>query len=224
MRKIYFGAVLSIIVFVTVLIGVSCKENSQGDRYDREIKYNSKTINEKITKELESRNIPFKINDNGPIQYQSKHKDIVEQIAQKYEKESSVKSPNISFNEEKYKEKFIKLLKEKNIPYKVSKLYNSEKDYIIWNEVYDDEVQQLVMKIYDDMGITKQPHRVNFDDNEEKDYLLKLLNRNGVPYRLVNDEITNPAMGPDIEYDWTHYDKVKKLVLEAQNYMKDNKK
>jgi len=80
------------------------------------------------------------------------------------------------------------------------------------------------MKIYDEMGITKQTHRVNFDDKEEKDYFLKLLNRNGVPYRLVNDALANPAMGPDIEYDWTHYDKVKKLVLEAQNYVKDNKK
>jgi len=128
MRKIYLGAVLAIIVFVTVLIGVSCKGNSQGDPYDRAIKYNSKTINENITKELESRNIPFKRNDNGPIQYQSKHKDIVERIAQKYEKESSVKSPNISFTDEQYKVKFIKLLKEKNIPYEISKLYNSEKD------------------------------------------------------------------------------------------------
>jgi hypothetical protein len=221
MRQIDFCVVLAIIIFLTALNVVNCKGNSQEDSYDRAIEYNSKTINEKITKELESRNIPFKTNGNGPIHYQSKHQAIVDLIAQKYEKESSVKSPNISFTDEKYKEKFIKLLKEKNIPYKLSKLYNSEKDYIIWNEVYDNEVQQLVRKIYVEMGITKKPHRVNFENKEEKDHLLTLLNRDGVPYRLVNDELTNPAMGPDIEYDWVNYDKVKKLVIETQNSVKD---
>jgi hypothetical protein len=220
MKKIAIWTILSIIVFVIVLIGVGVKKNSQEDSYDRAIKYNSKIINEKITNELKSQNIPFNINDNGMILYQSKHGGIVKQITQKYEKESSVKSPNISFTDIQYSKKFINLLKKNKIPYKISKLYNSEKDYIIWDEIYDEEVQQLILKIFDEMGITKQPHRVNFDDKEQKDYFLKLLNRESVPYRLVQDELTNPVMGPDIEYDWTHYDKVKNLVLKAQNHVR----
>ena len=113
MRKIIFLCSLTVITLLMVVIIYKFTGDTKKIFYDRAIQYNSKSINEKIKKELELQKIPFNVNKNGIILYQSKQENKVNKITQKYEKESAVESPNISFTNSKQKEKLIKMLNEK---------------------------------------------------------------------------------------------------------------
>ncbi|MBW1643014.1 MAG: hypothetical protein JRJ39_11580 [Deltaproteobacteria bacterium] len=68
--------------------------------------------------------------------------------------------------------------------------------------------------------MTNKPIRLEVGNKEEKEYLISLLNKEKIPYRLINGKFANKVSGPDIEYEWKCYEKVAELKREAGLWIK----
>ncbi|MFC1824384.1 hypothetical protein ACFL9T_16875 [Thermodesulfobacteriota bacterium] len=187
-------------------------------KFDRAITYTSSLVVQAIAEDLAASDMPFKMGSNLVIHYRSEDEQKIKAISGKHENLLVAKSPNISFKNKEDLRYFKELLEKATIPYEIRNAEKGGRIYVLWDEKDDNRVQELIMKVFNRIGVTTQPVRVNFKDKKKKEYFLDLLKEGGIPYNLVEDETTDSNSGPDITYDWKYHDTVRELRLQVQRY------
>ncbi|RJR34061.1 MAG: hypothetical protein C4576_27030 [Desulfobacteraceae bacterium] len=206
-----------------VAIILNTKAESQTG-FDAVLKYNSESVTEKIERELISKKIPFRKGVDGAIYYKSGDEALVLEIAKGCEKPPFGDLPSISFSDKKNTSQFLDLLKQENIPFEINKIPGSDEPIISWNEQYDKKVTELILRVFADMGISDQPARIIFDDSDEMKYLLVLMRKEGIRYKLVPEEGKANSARYEIVYDWRYYGRVRELQSLAFDTVRSKKK
>jgi len=210
MKKKTFIISMSVLIFLIGAYIIITNYLIASSEYDMAIRYDySQEIYKEIIDKLDETNIPYKIDKVGFIHFRNIDNESVEKIVEEIEaKYSSKEGSGQSFTNAQYMDYFKKLLKKEGIPYKIKKLDSAGNDYVIWEKKYDVKVQNLIKKVYEKIGLTKNPPIVVYPDSRERDIFIKLLQKEEIPYKLTKNTQTGLTQ---IEFSWKDYGKIKKL-------------
>ena len=109
--------------------------------------YPSLILEPEVSKRLTKIGIPHKL-ENGTIYYSSVNKLIVEMAFQCVYKKYIPDWENFFFNIDSFKEYYINLLKENNIPFITRKLDAEGNEFILTDPFYDQQVKDLKDKVH----------------------------------------------------------------------------
>jgi hypothetical protein len=194
-------------------------------KFDTAVQYNSQEIQKDILALLEERNIPYKLDKDKFILYRSDYEREVKSVLKEIEKRHSLPLPNKYLSNPTEQKYFLSLLEKSNIPFEIMKLDAEGNDYVVWEWNYDAKVQDLLLEVYEKSGLTKKPARMAFQDPDERNIFLSLLQEENIPFKTVNSELANiiNVKGGVIEYEWKYHNKVQRLREKAL-HIKRNKK
>jgi len=210
-KKIYVSFVVVFCFVIALFIFVTLDIFSK-QKFDRALRITPKAIQRDVVDRLKTLNIPFQIDDNGFIRYPSAHEKIINEVTKEVKNTYYLGLPNVSFSDNQSKKYFLTLLQEAKIPYQIKKLDAEGNDYIVWEQEYNDKVQELIMKVNEKIGITERPLRLTLADREEKEILMELMREENIPFRLVKDSARG---GEAIEFDWKYDSRIGELIEKA---------
>lgn len=223
MKKIiYIGLLMFCMLIASYIIFIELFVEQQ--KFDKALlHYDSPGIQKGIIAKLEELKIPYRIDKQGYILYQSAYKKRIKEISEEIKREFPPELYSISITNNEHKDYFLSLLKQANIPYKTKKLSNKSNYRIKWDYKYNDEVQQLKIKFFKAIGGSRKPPKIAFDSEHEKDILLRLLNEKNIPYKLLKSESVKSIgkISEVIEYEWSYYDEVQELRLKARRVLRN---
>jgi hypothetical protein len=187
--------------------------------------YDSSGVQKKIIAKLEKLSIPYEIDKQGYILYQSVDEKRIKEIAEEIKRDHLQVQPSISITTDEHRDYFLSLLKQANIPFKTKRLSDKNIYRVEWDLKYNDEVQQLKIEFYKGISGSRKPPKLTFSNKIEKEILLALLNEKKIPYKLIKSEAVKSIseISEVIEYDWPYYDEVQELRLKARRMMREKK-
>ncbi len=209
-------SIASYIIFIQFFI--------EQQKFDKALfHYDSPGIQKEVMAKLDELKIPYRIDKQGYILYQSVNEKRIKEISEEIKREFSPESYSISITNNEHKEYFLGLLKQANIPHKTIK-YSGKSSYCIrWDYKYNDEVKQLKIKFFKAIGGSRPP-KLAFDSESEKDILLTLLNEKNIPFKIIKSESVKSIgkISEVIEYEWSYYDEVEVLRHKARNMIREH--
>jgi len=220
-RAIYIGLSIFCILIMTYIIYTNFL--SEHSKFDKALLYyDSPGVQEEIIFELKELSIPYEIDKQGYILYQSVDEKRIKEIAEEIKKAYFQVQPSISIATDEHKDYFLSLLKQANIPFKIEKLSNN--NYRIeWDLKHNNKVQQLKIAFYKGISGSRNPPKLAFSNEIEKEILLALLDEKNIPYNLIKSEAAKSTskINEVIEYDWPYYEEVQDLRLKARRMMRE---
>lgn len=221
-KTIYVGlSIFSILIISYIIFTYFYIEHS---KFDKALLYHdSSVVQKEVIAKLEKLKIPYEIDEQGYILYQSADEKIVKEIGAEINRKHMQIQHSISITTEEHKDYFISLLKKADIPFKTQRLPDKNNYRVEWDLKYDDKVQHLKIEFYKGIRGSRKPPKLAFSNEIEKEILLTLLNENNIPYELISSEVskTISKIGDVIEYDWPHYEEVQELRLKARRIMRE---
>ncbi|MCP3930547.1 MAG: hypothetical protein GY705_15760 [Bacteroidetes bacterium] len=184
--------------------------------FSQGIKYESGEVHKQIAKALKEENIPFRINNEGFIEYRKKDDEKVKKIAAQIHIASAPvpkveqSPPNTSFSNPETHKLFVELLEKEGIPYKIDRLGDKRK-YVIWNLNDDEKVLELVAQVTQKTSCNNSPPSIAFPAKKHTEYFISLLKKEDIPYKVV-EKTRQQGIEIYIEYGWKDYIRVKKLI------------
>lgn len=146
-KCVYLLFLIGFIIFLYILINKSILFSNYFD--SRYLNLTSNEIQEGIIKKLRSKNIPHKVGKGGYILYRSADEKIVNEIIIEVKREIEDRESSIFFPNKKYRQYFIHLLTEENIPFKYKKKGINDDEYIAWERKYDEKVEKLINRVHE---------------------------------------------------------------------------
>lgn len=223
-KVIYAGlSILCILILYIILTNFFLEH----PKFDKALLHNdSPEVQKGIVSNLEKLGIPYEIDNQGYILYQSADEKRIKEIAEEIKNEHMQVQPSISITNYQHKEYFISLLKQANIPFKTKRLSDKNNYRVEWDLKYDAEVQQLKIEFYKRISGSRKPPKLAFSNEIEKDILLALLNEKNIPYKLIKSKTVKSIskIGEVIEYDWPYYEEVQELRIKARRMMRGKSK
>jgi hypothetical protein len=185
--------------------------------FSQGIKYESTEVQKQIAITLKEKNIPFRINNEGFIEFRKKDDERVKKIAAQIhialspEPKDEQPPPNTSFSNPETHKLFVTLLQKEGIPYKIDSLDDKGNKYVIWDLSDDEKVLKIISQVEQKTSCNNNPPSISFPTKRHTDYFINLLKEGGISYKVI--EKTN-QQGSEIyiEYNWDDYVKVKKLI------------
>jgi hypothetical protein len=185
--------------------------------FSQGLKYESAEVQKQIANKLSEEIIPFKINNEGFIEYRKKDDERVKKIAAQIHIALSPAPkveqppPNTSFSNPETHKLFVGLLQKEGIPYKIDSLDDKGNKYVIWDLSDDEKVLKIVAQVEQKTSCNDNPPSISFPTKKHMKYFINLLKKGEIPYNVV--EITK-QQGVEIyiEYNWDDYVRVKKLI------------
>lgn len=114
---------------------------SKSDEFDSGIKSSSAEIQGLLVSELDKAGIKYKIDNDGFIRYQERHKTIVEAL-EKHIIETEYQNPGCKFDNEKEALAFISFLNSKGIDALTVMIHHD--NYISWQPNEDEKIRSLL--------------------------------------------------------------------------------
>lgn len=226
MKKVIYAG-LSVFCILIILYIIFTNFYLEHHNFDKALLHNdSPEVQKEIVSNLEKLGIPYEIDNQGYILYQSADEKRIKKIIEEIKKEHLQVQPSISITNGEHKEYFISLLKQANIPFKTKRLSDKNNYRVEWDLKYDAEVQQLKIGFYKRISGSRKPPKLAFSNEIEKDILLALLNKKNIPYKLIKSETVRSIseIGEVIEYDWPYYEEVQELRIKALRMMREKSK
>lgn len=208
-KKIFkFGFIGILLLFIGILIIIFLVPDAKFDAalvFPSEVSENMKN---EVLIEFEKKKIPYKVK-KGIIYYPKQYDQFALKVSDEviFGKDSG---PGMKLTDLAEKEYFIELLEKAKIPYRIKKYRPQGDEWILWSIEDDDRVQDLELKALERMGVTKQPARMRFSSEKDRELFASLLNKEKISFRLVEEKIGQESM-LFIEYDWKDYKKLRKI-------------
>ena len=149
--KILSVALASVFILVAVYrLFILPKIFDRGQKHQNS-NYPSLVYEYEVSKKLQELNIPHKIDKDGTLRYSSLYQEAVDRTYEEVNDNYFPEWSNIAFSNEEYRNQFISLLKENNIPFIIRKLDASGQDYVLWDPKYDEQGTALMKKVETEM-------------------------------------------------------------------------
>jgi len=174
--------------------------------FSQEIKYESAEVHKQIAKTLKEENIPFRINNEGFIEYRKKDDEKVKKIAAQIHIALSPAPkveqppPNTSFSNPETHKLFVELLEKEGIPYRIDRL-DDERNYVIWDLNDDEKVLELVAQVKQKTSCNNNPPSIAFPTKKHTECFISLLKKEDIPYKVV-EKTRQQGVEIYIEYNW----------------------
>jgi len=221
-KAIYIGLII-FCIFITIYI-IYTNFFTENSKFDKALlHYNSPGVQKGLIIKFKELSIPYEIDKQGYILYQSADEKRIKEIAEEIKKEHLQVQPSISITTDAHKDYFLNLLKQANIPFKIKRSSDKNNYHIEWDLKHNDEVRQLKIEFYRGISGSQKPPKLVFSNEDEKEILLALLNEKNIPYKLIKSEAAKSIskINEVIEYDWPYYDEVQELRLKARRIMRE---
>ena len=212
-----------IISIIALLIVISCWFIFDLSRYllpdlifSQGIKYESMEIQTRIAKTMKEEKIPFRINNEGFIEYRKKDDERVKKIATEINitfspaPKTEQQPPNINFSKPDTHNMFVELLEKEGIPYRIDRL-DDKRNYVIWGLNDDEKVLGIVAQIKQKTSCNNNPPSISFSAKKQAEYFINLLKKEEIPHKAV-EKTRQQGIEVYIEYGWKDYVRVKKLI------------
>jgi len=190
MKKVIYTG-LSILCILIISYIIFTNFYLKHPKFDKALLHNdSPGVQKEIVSNLEKLGIPYEIDKQGYILYQSTDEKRIKEIAEEIKKGHLQVQLSISITNDEHKEYLISLLKQANIPFKTKRLSDKNNFRVEWDLKYNDEVQQLKIEFYKRISGSRKPPKLAFSNEIEKEFLLALLNEKNIPYKLIPEFCT----------------------------------
>lgn len=216
MNKLIFSIIALLIVISSWFIFDLSKYLPPDLIFSQGIKYESVEIQTRIVNTLKEEKIPFRIDNEGFIEYRKKDYDRVKKIATKINiavsprPKAEQQPPNINFSKPETQKMLVELLEKKGIPYRIDRL-DDERNYVIWDLNYDEKVLELVAQVKQKTSCNNNPPSIAFPTKKHTEYFISLLKKEDIPYKVV-EKTRQQGVEIYIEYCWKDYVRVKRLI------------
>ena len=193
------------------------------------IKYESAEVQKQIAKALKKQKIPFRINNEGFIEYRKKDFNVVNEIATQIhitlspEPKIEQPPPNISFSTVQMHNEFIRILESNEIPYRIKRRDPKDNEYVIWNKTDDEKVLKIIAQLEQKTSCNNSPPSISFPLKEQREHFTTLLKNHKIPFKIIEKAIEK---GDEIfiEYDWKDYVIVNQLIRKTVSEVKIDSK
>ncbi len=217
MRKLFFLIIPLLIMISSWFIFDLSRYLPPDLIFSRGIKYESAEVQKQLTNKLKEENIPFRINDEGFIEYRKKDEDRVKKMADQIHIALSPAPkveqppPNTSFSNPETHKLFVTLLQKEGIPYRIDSLDDKGNKYVIWDLSDDEKVLNLIAQVKQKASGNDIPPSISFYTKEHTEYFINLLKKADIPHKVVK-QTKQQSIKIYIEYEWEDYVRVKKLI------------
>ena len=158
--------------------------------FSQGIKYESVEIQTRIVNTLKEEKIPFRIDNEGFIEYRKKDAERVKKIATEINiafapaPKAEQPPPSINFSNPETHKLFVELLEKEGIPYRIDRL-DDKRNYVIWDLNDDEKVLELVAQVKQKTSCNNNPPSIAFPTKKHTEYFISLLKKEDIPYKVV---------------------------------------
>lgn len=148
--------------------------------FSQGIKYESAEVQKQIANTLKEENIPFRINNEGFIEYRKKDDERVKKIAAQIHialapaPKVEQPPPNTSFSNPETHKLFVALLQKEGIPYTIDSLDDKGNKYVIWDQDNDEKVLELIAQLEQKSNCKNSPPSISFPTKKHTDYFINI--------------------------------------------------
>jgi len=217
MNKLIFSIIALLIIISSWFIFDLSRYLPPDLIFSQAIRYESAELQTRIAKALKEEKIPFRINNEGFIEYRKKDDERVKKIATEINIDLSpapkVKQPppSVNFTNPETQKMFVELLKKNAISYRIDRLDDKGNNYVIWDMNDDEKVSELLAQVEQKASCNDSPPSISFPTQKHTEYFIDLLKEEEIPYRVI-EKTTPKGVETFIEYGWKDYAIVRRLI------------
>jgi len=182
MNKLIFSIIALLIVIFCWFIFDLSRYLPPDLIFSQGIKYESVEIQTRIVNTLKEKKIPFRIDNEGFIEYRKKDDEKVKKIATEINiavspaPKAKQQPPNINFSKPETHKMFVELLEKEGISYRIDRL-DDKRNYVIWDLNDDEKVLELVAQVQQKTSCNNNPQSIAFPTKKHTEYFISLLKK-----------------------------------------------